>query len=70
MIDLPQMIGEHGKTTGMFSAWFWDSKLGGSTFIGKIAQIVIYEKERVTVGVIMSTLRQNVVNVVVPTNDF
>ena len=33
------MIGEHGTTTEMFLAWFGDSKLGGSTCIGKTGKI-------------------------------
>jgi len=42
--------GELIRTTVMFLAWFWDSKLSGSTFKGKIAKIVIYDKVRVNGG--------------------
>ena len=28
----------------MFLAWFWDSKLSGLTFNGKIAKILVYDK--------------------------
>ena len=35
------------RVTGMFLAWFWDSKLSGSTFNGKNTKIVIYNRGQV-----------------------
>ena len=48
------LIGEHGTTTEMFLAWFGDSKLGGSTCIGKTGKIGKIGKRRTEVT--MSTL--------------
>jgi len=35
------LIMELGRATGIFVAWFWDSKMIGSIFIGGKAKIVI-----------------------------
>ena len=49
MTDLPQiLIGDLRRITGMFLAWFLDSKLSGSTFT--IAKIVIKHQARLNGG--------------------
>ena len=55
LTDLPQiLIGELGRTTGMFLAC-WEFKFSGSILKGKTAKIVIYDQALVT-GVTLSTL--------------
>ena len=37
----------YGRTSSMLLAWFCDSSLSGSTFIGNKAKIVIYDEGQV-----------------------
>ena len=47
MTDLPQiLIGELGRTMGMFLAWVWMGRL----LKGNIAKVVIYDQARVIGG--------------------
>ena len=53
--DLPQIfIRELGRATGMFLAWFSDSKFNGSTFVSNVSYLGKIDQVRVNAGVTMS----------------